>query len=242
MHQSELKLMKAIARKILHFFGLEGISRILFLESDLKENGWFLSVKTKESVDKDGLPIPWVTYPFIDFIDARINKDMTVFEFGAGNSSIYFANKTKSVTSIEHSPEWFEIIKSNDIYNKENLDIHLVEIPERMNKQGYHKMAFIDDVNDYVFSLKNTGKKFDVVIVDGLFRNSCIKHCLDSLTPGGVVFLDNTSKHYRDQLKIGTDFMKENGFRRLDFSGMGPIYSRKSCTTIFYRDDNCFNI
>jgi len=234
--------MKALARKILHFFGLEGISRILFLESDLKENGWFLSVKTKQSVDRDGSPIPWVTYPFIDFIDGRIDKSMDVFEFGAGNSSLYFANKAKSVTSIEHSPEWFEIIQSNKVYDKDNLDIRLVEIPEELSNQGYHKMAFIDNENDYVYSLRQTGKQYDVIVVDGLFRNSCIMHCLDSLTPSGVVFLDNTSKHYRDQLKKGTDFMAKNGFRRLDFSGMGPIYSRKSCTTVFYRDDNCFNI
>ena len=234
--------MKTIIRKILYYLGLEGISRLLFLESAPKENGWFKTVKTRQAVNQKGEPIPWLTYPFIDFIENRLHKDLKIFEFGAGNSSIFYAKKTKSVISIEHSPEWFKIIKSNDKYKYENLDIRLVEIPKELEAKGYHTMAFTNTENEYVFSLKNTGKKFNIVVVDGLFRNSCIIHSLESLTEDGIVFLDNTSKHYVKDLKLGTDFLADNGFRRLDFYGMGPIYSRKSCTSIFYRDGNCLNI
>jgi len=234
--------MRTIGRKVLYYLGLEGVSRLLFLESAPKENGWFKTVKTRQAVNLEGEPIPWLTYPFIDFIQDRLNKDLSIFEFGAGNSSIYFAKKSKSVISVEHSPEWYKIIKSNDKYKYENLDIRLVEIPDEMKEKGYHTMAFTNTENEYVYSLKNTGKKYNVVVVDGLFRNSCIMHSLDSLTDDGIIFLDNTSKHYTDALRSGTDFLKNNGFRRLDFYGMGPIYSRKSCTSIFYRDNNCFNI
>ena len=234
--------MKKIARKILYFLGLEGISRLVLLESDLKENGWFKSVKSKQAVDNQGEPIPWLTYPFIDFIDKRLHKELEVFEFGAGNSSIYYARKVKNVISIEHSPEWHKIIKTNDKYKYKNLDVRLVEIPEELKIKGYHTMAFTNTENEYVFSLKNLNRKFNIVVVDGLFRNSCIQHSLDSLTSDGIIFLDNTSKHYEKELKVGTDFLASKGFRRLDFYGMGPIYSRKSCTSIFYRDNNCFNI
>ncbi len=41
----------------------------------LLDNGWFQSYKNKTSVDKNGNPIPWVTYPFIDFISERLNKE-----------------------------------------------------------------------------------------------------------------------------------------------------------------------
>ena len=234
--------MKKFFRKILYIFGLEAIGRILLQKSALKEDGWFKSVKTKQAVDKNGNPIPWLTYSFIDFIDDRLNKTMEVFEFGAGNSSIYWAKKAKSVISIEHSPEWFKIIKANDKFKYENLDIQLVEIPEDLKKKGYHVMAFTNDENAYVHSLKNLNRKFDIVVVDGLFRNSCILNSLESLKPGGVIFLDNTSRIYEKDLKLGTDFLAEKGFRRIDFRSVGPIYSTKSSTTIFYKEGNCFNI
>jgi precorrin-6B methylase 2 len=234
--------MKKIFRKCLYFLGLEGISRILLQQSDLKDNGWFTSVKTKQAVDKNGNPIPWLTYPLIDFIGDRLDKSIDLFEYGAGNSSIYYAGRVNSVTSIEHSAEWYKIIKANDKFNYANLDIRLVEAPQELVKDGYHEMAFTDDVNDYVRSVRDSGQKYDIIVVDGLFRNSCIIECLPSLSERGVVLLDNTHYKYQEQLKKGTDHMESKGFKRLDFWGMGPIYSAKSCTTIFYKSGNCLGI
>ena len=174
--------MKGLIRKILYFLGLEGISRLVILDSALKADGWFLSVKKKQAVNKNGKPIPWVTYPFIDFIDGRLNESMDVFEFGAGNSSLYFANRVKSVTSIEHHPDWFKDISTNKEYQLDNLSMHLVEIPEELSKLGYHKMAFTDNENDYVLSLRDSERKYDIVVVDGLFRNTCMKNCISNLS------------------------------------------------------------
>jgi hypothetical protein len=68
----------------------------------LKEIGWIESFKMKMPVDKDLKPIPWMTYPFIDFISDRLSPDMEIFEYGSGNSTLYFASKVKWVYSIEH--------------------------------------------------------------------------------------------------------------------------------------------
>jgi hypothetical protein len=38
------------------------------------------SFKMKLPVDKDSKPIPWMTYPFIDFISDRLYPDMEIFE------------------------------------------------------------------------------------------------------------------------------------------------------------------
>lgn len=233
---------KALGRRILAAVGLEPVARLLVLESAAKEDGWFQSVRKKQAVDRDGNPLPWVTYPFIDFIEGRLDATQEVFEFGAGNSSLFFAKRVKSVLSVEHHPEWFQQISTSPEYAMSNLEVKMVPVPEGLTHDGYHSLAFTDATNDYVLALKNSGRRFDIVIVDGLFRNSCIENCLESLTSRGVVFLDNTSHHYVEQLQSGLDFMKDAGFRRLDFHGMGPIYSRKSCTSIFYREGNCLGI
>ena len=234
--------MKSLLRKLLYFFGLEGITRILFLQSDLKENGWFLSVKKKQSIDKNGKPIPWITYPMIDFIGPRLNKTMDIFEFGSGNSSLYFASQTKSVISIEHHEGWYETISQDNRFGLINLKIELIKLPESLAKLGYHKMAFLDDENDYTDAIKKVDKKFDIIIVDGLFRNSCLINSVDSLKDGGIIILDNTSVSYTPLLKRGIEYVESKGYKSLPFWGMGPIYGTKSCTSVFYKEGNCLNI
>lgn len=64
--------------------------------------GWFKSRKTGSPVGKDDEPIPWMTYPFIDFIEPRLNKNLIVFEFGSGNSTLFFSKRTGRVVSVDH--------------------------------------------------------------------------------------------------------------------------------------------
>jgi len=77
----------------------------------LKEIGWIESFKMKMPVDKDLKPIPWMTYPFIDFISDRLRPDMEIFEYGSGNSTLWFADRVKRVDVIEHDEKWYKIMK-----------------------------------------------------------------------------------------------------------------------------------
>ena len=70
--------------------------------------GWFNAFKTKSSVGINNEPLPWVTYPFIDFILPRLNKEMNVLEFGSGNSTLFYSYKVNSVTTFEHDKNWYE--------------------------------------------------------------------------------------------------------------------------------------
>ncbi len=40
----------------------------------LLEVGWFESFKSLKSINKKGQPIPWFSYPFIDFLTPRFDK------------------------------------------------------------------------------------------------------------------------------------------------------------------------
>jgi hypothetical protein len=77
----------------------------------LKEIGWIESFDKQLPVDKEGKPLPWVTYGFIDFISDKLNKNMDIFEYGSGNSTLWYAEKVNSVTSVEHNKIWYEKIK-----------------------------------------------------------------------------------------------------------------------------------
>ncbi len=79
----------------------------------LYDEGWFRSLDEKRPVDKDGNPIPWFTYPAIEFLKERLTKEMTVFEYGSGSSTLFFAERVKEIISVETNKEWF-----NKIVNK----------------------------------------------------------------------------------------------------------------------------
>lgn len=51
----------------------------LLLTGYLKETGWYISFNTKKSIDYKNRLIPWCTYPFVEFIGPRLNKDIVVF-------------------------------------------------------------------------------------------------------------------------------------------------------------------
>ena len=70
------------------------------------------TVRARSAVDRDGHPLPWYTYPAIEFLSQLDFRDKTVFEFGSGMSSLYWAGVTRLVVSVEDDDRWFEIIRS----------------------------------------------------------------------------------------------------------------------------------
>lgn len=187
----------------------------------LAEVGWFKAFDSKSPVDRDDNPIPWVTYSFIDFIKERLNRSHRVFEFGSGNSTFFYAKYTGLVVSVEHDKEWFEKISKT---KPENAELIFCEL----TKNG-----------DYCRIPVKLEEEFDIIIVDGRDRVNCCMQCLPALSPMGVVVLDDSE---RDFYKPAIDFLRNNGFKQLAFSGISPgLFYRKS-TSVFYRNENCLKI
>ncbi len=187
----------------------------------LKEIGWINSFKHQIPIDKDDNPLPWVTYSFIDFISDRLNKTMDVFEFGSGNSTLWYASKVNTVTSVEHDNTWFRKIKKS--------------MPKNVNIN--YKVLIYD--GEYSKFDKALDRKFDIVIVDGRDRVNCMKNAINAIEEKGVIILDDSErKSYND----GIEFLEDQGFKRIDFWGISPGLFYKKCTTIFYQNDNCLGI
>jgi hypothetical protein len=187
----------------------------------LNDIGWFKAFESRSPVDGEGNPIPWVTYSFIDFIKERLRKQLTVFEFGSGNSTFFYAKYAGLVVSVEHDKEWFEKIVKSKPENSEMIFCELV-------KGG-----------DYCHMPGKLEEKFDIIIVDGRDRVNCCKQAVNALSANGVVVLDDSE---RDKYKQAVDFLVNNGFKHLSFSGISPgLFYRKS-TSVFYKSDNCLGI
>src|SRR5688572_22901839 len=69
----------------------------------LREQGWLRSYRERRPVTQGGEPIPWYTYSAIDFLAERLPPDATVFEFGAGHSTLWYARRVARVVSVDPS-------------------------------------------------------------------------------------------------------------------------------------------
>lgn len=185
----------------------------LLLTGYLKDIGWYRSFNTKKSVDKNGNPIPWCTYPYVEFISAKLNNSMEVFEYGSGNSTLWYAERVKKISVVEHDESWMKQLLS--------------KLPSNVNLI-YRRLG---DGNKYVKSVGEEGKKYDIIIVDGRNRVECVKTAIDFLKPDGVMVIDNSNLSiYKDAI----DFLNKKNYWSLDFYGISPVTPHTNCTSVFY--------
>ncbi len=187
----------------------------------LYETGWINSYNNQMPIDKNNNPLPWVTYSFIDFIKDRLDSSMNIFEYGSGNSTLWYSKNVASVTSVEHDIQWFNKIKKI--------------MPK--NVRLYHQA--LEYGGDYSQFINQIDKNFDIVIVDGRDRVNCLMYAIKSLKKSGVVVLDDSE---RESYNYGIELLLKEGFKRIDFWGISPGLFYKKCTTIFYKNENCLGI
>ena len=68
--------------------------------------GHFRSSLKMAAVTRHGDPLPWYTYPAIDFLKDRNYAGKTVLEFGGGQSTLWWATHAASVVTFEASAKW----------------------------------------------------------------------------------------------------------------------------------------
>lgn len=154
----------------------------------------------------------------MDFIEGRLNKELSLFEYGAGNSTFFFAKQVKTVRSIENNEEWYAKIKGN---LPTNVDISFVPLGDKAYQE-----AILHENSD-----------FDIVLVDGRERVACLKNAMQKLSNKGVIILDDAE---REKYKEAFEYMKAKGFRHIPFSGIaiGAIHDKS--TVVFLPGSKLF--
>lgn len=158
-----------------------------------KETGWERSFLKMAPVDKEGKPIPWTTYSYTSFIADRLSKDMTIFEYGSGASTAYYARKVKNLVTCEHDKTWFGMMKKN--------------LPENAE-------IFFADEKEYENAIADREEKFDIVVVDAIRRVECMITALPHLKERGVLVLDDSE---RVEYTPGTEHVLKAGYKKIDF-------------------------
>lgn len=183
----------------------------------LFDNGFVRSKIEGEVVFKDGSPAPWLSYPFLEFFIPRLKSSISLFEYGLGNSSLFFMDKLGDHYGVEHDIVWYEKLQ-------ESIDTEKLKLVKK---------------KDFSDSISNFGRKFQVIIIDGILRNECLNKCTEFLEPDGIIILDDAEREeYAHEIKN----LKLKGFKSLEFYGMKAFGRHSSSTNIYYRSNNWLNI
>lgn len=190
-------------------------------ESYLRTTGWLYTFRQRAPKRADGSPLPLMNYTIISIFESRLTNDLTVFEYGSGMSTLFFADRTRTVESVEYDAEWYEVVTS---LAPSNVTVQF--IPQDVD-------------GSYCRSIGVNGRDYDMVVIDGRDRVNCFKHSLSRLTDRGVIILDDSD---RERYASVFPQARSNGFKNLDIVGLKPSGFEAYQTTIFYRPGNCLDI
>jgi len=89
-------------------------------------------------------------------------------------STLWFAEQSKEVVSVESNPEWYRTMSQKT--------------------EGFRnaRLVLASSKESYVGAIAEAGGLFDLILIDGLHRDECIDLARTYLSSGGVVVVDNT--------------------------------------------------
>lgn len=143
--------------------------------------------------------IPWLVVGAVHFIEENLNLADTVFEWGSGGSTLWFARRAKEITSVEHDITWYRKIKNELPPNVKCI----YAPPDPVYQEGYESTRLKGrSFKAYVSVIDSS--PFDWVIIDGRARVACAKHAVDKFRRF-LVLDDAGRKDYEDICKMMKD-------------------------------------
>lgn len=198
-----LELEKQFARQLLtHKNGIHSLALVRYFGC------W------KKSQQKALAPIlerrPWMTFQSAFLLDKNLSPGDSVFEYGGGGSTLYFLDRGAKVVTVEDAPDWYMLLTEK--IKEDGLAKNwtgLLKAPAPPVMPGENDASDPDcytsnskkyrnyDFTDYVRAIDHyPDRSFDIVVVDGRSRPSCIKHAVDKVKVEGYLVLDNTERDY----------------------------------------------
>jgi hypothetical protein len=192
----------------------------------------------------DNYHLPWMNYGAIDYLLSEMSRVTTIFEYGSGQSTLFWLDHGKKVTSVEHDPAYYGFM-STKISSINSVDYRLIEpeldgietvanpssitLSHSADFKGYTFKKYVESINDF------QDEYFDVVVVDGRARPSCIAKSLSKIKQGGLLVLDNSNRDY--YLEEATPLL--SCWNQKTF--FGPVRGLLHCeqTTIYIKPKAC---
>lgn len=142
-----------------------------------------ISLYIYEQFNKDK---PWIAPTAIQWLDKHLSKNMVGVEFGSGRSTIWYANRLKSLISIEDHEDWFTRVE-DDL--KKVAATNISYLFKSSTKDASGSIAYVELMD----SLGDSS--VDIIVVDGKHRDTLALKAIDKLASGGYLLLDDAERY-----------------------------------------------
>lgn len=183
--------------------------------------GYLRSAFKMAAVSRKGEPLPWYSYPCVDFLRFREFTEKSVLEFGGGQSTLWWASKARLVVTLEGDEVWCSelVLRAPD-----NVQVHHTPTESRAANVAAVQRALTEVGLD----------RYDVIVIDGLYRRELVPIAIERLSEDGIIICDDAE---------GYGFFeafRSSGLARVDFFGncAGGVLPR--ATSIYFRLGSCF--
>ena len=180
------------------------------------------------------LDLPWWTFAAINKVDAflKAKPGARVFEYGSGASTVWLGRRAGEVRSVEHDAGWAPIVRQQ-LTAMPHVTHRLVppdapRLPDPAygsTKPGWRQSSF----RSYVHAIDQEDGQFDVIVIDGRARATCLDHAATRLAPDGMIVFDN-SRRAPYQAAIA-----RSGLRAQEYAGLTACLPYPDATTLLQR-------
>jgi hypothetical protein len=171
--------------------------------SDLRHvRSWLRSLRFRESTVT--LRVPLLPYCVMEFLEARLQRNAVVFEYGGGGSTLWFVQRVSRVITVEHDHSWYQRLMCElRNYHVTNCTLLYEPIDEENPVRSigsvpginYGSAEITGSLESYVRVIDRfPADSFDLVVVDGRSRPACLIHAIQRVKPGGLLLLDDADR------------------------------------------------
>lgn len=122
--------------------------------------------------DEHGIVFPWYTRPCLEWLEKVILPSVRVFEYGCGQSSRWYVSRGCATYGVDTDLGWMFLPRQT----------HATEL-----------LIYASAINNYP-------EDFDIIVIDGEFRDWCTEWALPRLKKGGYLVIDNFEQASTDHL------------------------------------------
>jgi hypothetical protein len=133
-------------------------------------------------------PTPWYVRPVVEMLYGMDMSLKSVFEYGVGDSTKWYHDRGAYVFGVDGDYEW------------------VLKVKDYSNVRHWHQDIW------YIGSIEEHKTKFDIIVIDGLYRDQCLERAIRYIEKDGMIIIDNFEQPSADlpHWPLTRKFIEEN--------------------------------
>lgn len=127
-------------------------------------------------LSKDGFcTMPWYVKPVLDILNGMDLSKLKVWEWGLGYSTIFYAKYAKEINGVDSNEMWIKNVNDTLLHYSLSSNTYL--------RLEYEEERYVNAIDTF--------GNYDIIVIDGLYREACFYKALQVAKEGCLIIFDN---------------------------------------------------